>query len=614
MDKMDDKPRFLTNDEIESILARLAPPQIMMTELRNHVHTEIKKMYKYQLEILKLKPSKIDKLGDYIANKSERSFFHPGTPVGFNIAESVSQPATQLVLNTFHSAGQVGQSPFKRFERNIKLSQYKKKPGDFNMKIHMYNKDYSYEDLYIKAQQFVTVTLDSLLDNSMIVKEEYPFDDMSIYTEDFKTLNKYTDDGYAIRLRFDNEKLFLHQIPLESIAMELEKIDSGRLFTVFYGPQREGIIDIYPSKIALLPNGETDENSFKDACQVFESGTLMSKIQNIRLGDYSDISTATVEKIPVVKLIQDVTWHFDITDDGPVESKTHARVWVNWVFAKKEGVPIEKLEKLLELTGYPIVETDPDGNFYVVESNSLKIKSSIEQLLKQEDKALIEKFSETKLLSSSELYLAGYYNFIHTQGSNLAMVRVHPEVDEFTTISNSALEIFDVLGLEACRSYLEKEMFDLFADNGQNIAPRNISMLVDWMTASFRPISVNIKSMLKTDSSIIRSMCFEDPKENVVKGAVLSTEDPISNVSSRILFGVKQKIGTGSFSTMEDREVMELYSKLNSETNAGAFRLTAETLASSAYSIRERKQIPQAESDLFSESDLSRGSEIDFQV
>lgn len=631
---MTETPRFLTDFEINQILSRLAPPQIAITEIREHVHKKMKEMYKYQIEMKKLKPSKIEKLGDYIANKSERSFYYPGTPVGFNVAEAIGQPATQLVLKAIHQAGQSGKNPFKTFEELVKLRPYKKNATKINMKIHMYNKNLSYEELYIKAQQFVSVSISELLENSQIVKETYPFEDMSMYTDDFKKLNSYEDHGYAIRLRFDKEKLFLHQISLEMIAFKLGRVEGGSLFTLFYGPQIEGAIDIYPIPRAIC-NEEISEDqkvsskAFKECCDIFENGQLKTFLQSIKLGGYNEISSATVNKIQVIKLISDVTPDFDSPEE---ESKTHVRVWIDWVYVKKEGVPVEKLQNLLTLTGHPIVGEDPYGNYFIVESPDLKVLDRINKSLKEEDTKLIEAFSNSKKLNSTPLYLAGYYNFITTVGSNLAEVRCHPEVDEFNTISDNTMEIYEVLGIEVARSYLEKSIFDLFTENSHSIAPRNITIMVDWMTAGIKPISVNPKNVYKSDSSVIRAVNYEDPKANIVKGAVLSTEELVSNTSARIFFGVKQKMGTGAFEVVEDPDVMALYEKLQSENEAGAFRLTSKTLAKAtalkrkddsagaedeainkSYEIPIGSAIPAAASDLFSD-DLSKGSDIGFML
>lgn len=636
--------RYLTDSEINQVLSRLAPPQIAITEIREHVYKKMKEMYKYQMEMKKFKPSKLEKLGDFIANKSERSYYSPGTPVGFNVAEAIGEPATQLVLKSIHTAGLSSQNPFARFKELVSLRPYKKNAARVNMKIHMYDKNISYESLYVKSQQFVTVSLSDLLEQGQIIKETYPFEDMSMYTEEFKKLNSYEDYGYAIRLRFDREKLFLHQIPLESIAIKLSRIEGGSLFSLFYGPQIEGVIDIYPIPRAICSGNDSNENIsksfFQECCNIFENGQLKTIIQGIKLGEYNDISFATVSKIPVINLIMDVTPDFDNPEE---ESKTHVRVWINWVYAKKEGVPIEKLQELLTLTGHNIEGEDTYGNYFIVESPDINVKERISKQLKEEDAKLIQIFSDTKKLVSSPLYLAGYYNFISTIGSNLAEVRIHPEVDEFHTISDNTMEIYEVLGIEVARAYLEKSIFDLFTENSHNISPRNITIIVDWMTAGIKPISANPKNVYKSDNSVMRAVSFEDPKTGIVKGATLSTEESLGNVSARILFGAKQKMGTGAFEIIEDPEVMELYDRLTSENDVGAFRLTSDTLKKikpkekakvpisrrndavgaadenqsfieRSYQVPIGSAIPAAASDLFSDDDLSKGSDIGFML
>lgn len=607
-----DVPRLLTRDEIETIISRVAKPQIMVSEIRNHVYNQIKTMFRYQLGVVKVKPSKLEKLGDYIENKSERSFYQAGNPVGFNVAESIGQPSTQLILRTFHKAGQIGGSILDRIKKNIFPTQYKKAEGKFEMKVHMYDKDLSYEHLYIKSQQFVTVRLSDLLEETRMIKENYPFDDMSMYTPEFLESNSHKDLGCAIRLRFNTEKLLLHRIDIDTIAIELEKIGDGNTFTVFVGPQLLGVIDIYPNPDKICSK-ETE--NLEECCDIFENGILKTKLESTFLGDYKDVYAAIVKNIKVIDSISDITDHY-IEDQV---SDTLKRVWINGVYVKKEGVPISKVEDLLNLSGFKVVDSDEHGNYFIVESTTNKIKEALEDALKIAEQKSIDSFTETKRLTSSDLYIAGFYNIIETGGSNLAKVRIHPEVDEYHTISNSPNEIFDVFGVEVARSYLEKEIYDIFAADSQLISPRNIRIMVDWMTAGIKLISVNPKSVMKQDSSVIRSLCFENVRHNIVKGSVLGTEEPLSNVSARVMFGSRQTLGTGAFSIHEDPEIVELYESFKSEESTGAYRLTSDTLSmkdsiigsKTRRSAVTRPIIPKEDSDLFG-SDLSRGSELEF--
>jgi hypothetical protein len=611
----DDQPRFLTEDEVTQILSRIPPPQITISELRNHVHQEILTMYKYQLGIERLRPSKIEKMGDYLSNKIARSYYQAGFPVGFNVSESVSQPATQLVLNTFHSAGQSGQNGFDRFKKNAFFSSYKKKQHRFNMKIHMKNKDIPYEELYLKAQSFVSVNIYDLLDHSLMIPETYPFEDMSPYTKDFQDLIHYEDHGYALRLKFDTGKLFLNQILLEEIAFALEDMKDCP-FTAFYGPQLFGIIDLYIKPSSISQNMDSD---LEEAIKIFRYGRLETYMKEHFLGQYKPITSARVEKMAVLSLISNVVPDYNLKPEGDEVSKENVQVWIDWVAQRKNGIPIEKLENFLSLSGYEIVGIDPygsvGGNYLVVKApgDGLKLKNNLEKILKEEDEKMQKSYDETGVLRSSELYCAGYYNTIATTGSDLQNVRLNPDVDEYYTISDSPMEIYDVLGLEVLRGYLEKEIFDLFADNGENIAPKNISIMVDWMTANATPSSLHSSSVKRSYNSFIRAMCFEDPKTAIVKGALLASEEPLSNTSARILFGARQKLGTGAFTIERDEEISQKYRDLSSSGEMGAFRLTKQTLdLTSPGSLPvSRTRLPAPASDLFTKSTSSNSVDED---
>lgn len=635
-DAVQDSPRLLTSDEISFILSKITSPQIMIPELRENIAEQIKTMYTHQLSYIKIKPSKIEKLASYIFNKSQRSFFQPGTPVGFNVAESVGQPATQLILNAFHKAGQVGSGGFQRYKEVINPKNPKTLKNflkNTTMQIHMTDQNYSYEDLYIKSQQFVSVSAFDLLEKNTIIKEEYPFDDMSMYTDGFKEINNYQDLGCGIRLRFDREKIFLYKIPIENIAMAISDEFENTIFSYFFSSQLDCVIDIYPIPEAI----QTDDfSSLKQSCSIFENGILHNKLKELVFGNFKDISVALVKTIPVLDIIEEVTEHYVSEEE---KSDSLVRVWIKHYYAKKEGVPISKLEDLLELSGYPIVEVDPDNNYYVVESAALDVVKNIKALLATETDILEKSFEETGKLTSSPLFLAGFYNYIKTQGSNLEEVRLDPDVDEFKTISSSVTEIYKVLGIEVARSFIEKEIYDTFTEANEYIAPRNIEIISDWMTASGRPVAVNTKSVPKAESSIIRSICFENPKDNIVKGAVLGTEEEINNVSARILFGVQQSLGTGAFKVKEDPEIVKLYNSFATERSSvvgsvagsvsgsvtGPYRLTSNTLkmakdsvastaVSSAVSGAQFKGLlPEAESSLFG-SDISKKDDIFFDI
>ena len=66
-------------------------------------------------------------------------------------------------------------------------------------------------------------------------------------------------------------------------------------------------------------------------------------------------------------------------------------------------------------------------------------------------------FTKNKYLETSDLYRVAFYCYIITKGSDLERIRIDPDIDEENTISNHIMEIYDVLGIEVVRNYLEKK-------------------------------------------------------------------------------------------------------------------------------------------------------------
>ena len=173
------------------------------------------------------------------------------------------------------------------------------------------------------------------------------------------------------------------------------------------------------------------------------------------------------------------------------------------------------------------------------------------------------------------------------------------------------------------------------------VAPRNIGILVDWMTANIRPISVNPKNVLRPDFSVLRAINFEILRLTLLKGAVIPTEEYVSNVSARIMLGIKQNLGTGAFKVIPNQEVIDLYEKISKEgrcwsssfnikySQGGLSRSPAPTTppplvlgrdpagspaGSPAGAMFRSPAIPKPASDLFTESDLSKDDMDDFQI
>ena len=72
---------------------------------------------------------------------------------------------------------------------------------------------------------------------------------------------------------------------------------------------------------------------------------------------------------------------------------------------------------------------------------------------------------------------------LDTDGTNLREVLALDGVDHTKTVSNDIVEISNVLGIEACRAALLKEIRNVISFDGTYINYRHLALLVDAMTS-----------------------------------------------------------------------------------------------------------------------------------
>ena len=73
-------------------------------------------------------------------------------------------------------------------------------------------------------------------------------------------------------------------------------------------------------------------------------------------------------------------------------------------------------------------------------------------------------------------------SILETDGVNLKEVLSHHGVDHTQTISNSIVEVMDVLGIEATRASILNEIRSVINVSGGNVNYRHLAILCDVMT------------------------------------------------------------------------------------------------------------------------------------
>lgn len=135
--------------------------------------------------------------------------------------------------------------------------------------------------------------------------------------------------------------------------------------------------------------------------------------------------------------------------------------------------------------------------------------------------------------------------FLLTEGSNLKEVLKLPFVDKKRTIVNNPLEIEKVLGIEAVRAYIVKELKRIFDTQGLVVDTRYFTLVADLLTmfGSYKGVTRHGVAAIKY--SVLAKAAFETPRDFIVKASLTGEEDNFDTVLENVLVSQVVPVGTG---------------------------------------------------------------------
>lgn len=134
---------------------------------------------------------------------------------------------------------------------------------------------------------------------------------------------------------------------------------------------------------------------------------------------------------------------------------------------------------------------------------------------------------------------------IQTDGSNLLSLLSHPLLQTETIMSNHMWEIYDVMGIEAVRTFLKEEFLRVVSSDGTFINTSHILLLVDIMTFHGTVHSISRYGMKKEQNGPLAKASFEECLDHFLKAGLLGEKETIQGVSASIMCGKRSQIGTG---------------------------------------------------------------------
>lgn len=135
---------------------------------------------------------------------------------------------------------------------------------------------------------------------------------------------------------------------------------------------------------------------------------------------------------------------------------------------------------------------------------------------------------------------------IHTDGTNLKKILKLPEVDSTKTDSNSIREIQKVLGIEAARQVLQREIKENLKAQNIKINERHIMLIADAMTRDGEPNAIGRHGISGEKASVLANASFETQMRHLLRAAKKGKTDPLKGVAERMMIGETIPVGTGS--------------------------------------------------------------------
>jgi DNA-directed RNA polymerase II subunit RPB1 len=146
---------------------------------------------------------------------------------------------------------------------------------------------------------------------------------------------------------------------------------------------------------------------------------------------------------------------------------------------------------------------------------------------------------------------------LETNGVNLKAVMTLDGVDFTTTYSNSCVEVFNVLGIEAARAAILKELRNVIEFDGSYVNYRHLALLCDLMTHRGTLMAITRHGINRADTGALMRCSFEETVEILMEAAAVGEKDDCHGVAENILFGQIAPMGTGAFDVSLDMDMLK---------------------------------------------------------
>lgn len=257
---------------------------------------------------------------------------------------------------------------------------------------------------------------------------------------------------------------------------------------------------------------------------------IAREIEYTTIGNIVDeISYTLGDRTFVVKLDPDMVVDRGLTEDEIMEAFERLKLGDVSKGEDENTIVLNVSESIL-----------PDDALYDLRSYSeivSKIKKGYVKGIKGIRRTIIQEHTDEKTGKHEYVIIA--------EGSNLAEVMKVDGVDATRVETNNIYEIADVLGIEAARNAIIREIMDVLQSSGLDVDIRHVMLVADIMTWTGKIRQIGRLGVVGEKPSVIARAAFEVTVNQLYNAAVKGEEEKFSGVTESIVAGLPPRVGTG---------------------------------------------------------------------
>ncbi|PAV21644.1 beta and beta-prime subunits of DNA dependent RNA-polymerase [Pyrrhoderma noxium] len=162
-----------------------------------------------------------------------------------------------------------------------------------------------------------------------------------------------------------------------------------------------------------------------------------------------------------------------------------------------------------------------------------------------------------EIVDDGSIQKSGKEWVLETDGVNLKTVMCINGVDWRRTYSNSCVEVFNVLGIEAARAAIMKEMRNVIEFDGSYVNYRHLALLCDLMTHRGSLMAITRHGINRADTGALMRCSFEETVEILMEAAAVGEKDDCHGIAENVMFGQMAPMGTGAFEVALDMDMLK---------------------------------------------------------